>query len=1196
MNTPVRTTTLVNLNALYPQVNAFSSLCKETDEPLVFEKMLFLDEHSDAADVVSAFDSDLGKTGKILKNIALFLNSTDESGVVQEITTGENNLKSLFGDRYNHEQRTVEVFGVKINRTMRDLPDDAWKELIYQKVFKAGLPTSVEHFSSYDEFKKHRTLMKTYSNESAPRLDDSLEKRLKHCHMETMLENQRDFHVFIMGKASKFSDFRHSLTERSRSEFDEKLIASRSLIDGVIKSSTYITNESIIQISPKHKKEIKALKIQNNELFFDALHKLIKENPYIMSVEIDQDTELLKVHDTLVELKDLTFDSDEPFILKFRKIGNYNASGLSIVTSAEGKNSISKQYGYSSRKLRIVAIDVESPSALAHELSHYRDINRTDHSRSAFIEFMREKMDIDALVSAVDNGSKYDARYYSSGDEIIARAGEIGFILNKFNYQDGEALSDFAARVALEESQRKPKGAIKYTMSLSESIEYYIGKNTFTKNIYFNMAEWKTEDISIVRDFTRSFFHKSSPEITARLKERLNSDEFKKIMSEHARRKRTVSVKRSSPPTDQEKVNAVFAKMAPGELEKTYSRAIGKGLLRDGEFGFAFAAGGARLFDGGGAKTSKGISWKTLYHIMEEMNLLANKVSENNMYYDALALNAMYSHIVLKSFSAKQHVGFTLESLNTQKTNNNDRPLLLAEKYQDLIISTKRLSTYLKEVSRGQQLTSDNEVSSISDVVVNFYLLSDAESKSKIPNFSNKSLAMLVDSIDTLHKKIVSLPAPELCPAPFRDMDILISNALLIQPKNYDPGIKQFCEGEALKQFLSLLKNKDNFIYYFERSYFKKNLGWDKNGAIIPGPFSREGAESLLLPFLKHIESNMSQYVESIFKKRMPHLEKDLTNYLSNVTKKTAPTEKLNFIYRCIMSELTKSIENKEEASALVHKSIKLALATSNVSKGLEEELNKKMSDRTKFKIKNEIANSALGKAINSIIFTDRTESNLSPPFIHAFRNLIEETLKKGVDNLRFESLNDCCEFISEQLLTMHKNVTPPPALINPGLKSVTPHLEGSKEQLSQWVNALVERYGNESHKIIAFVIERTLRGDIINDEPKALKMLMLNLAYTSHSVALPLVVSEKLTCCTTEIIENANNSITNTDKELESISLDLNGKNVDIENEIQLPESEPESFSHLPSDVHQEIEKLNIDIESPKNGVLGKSQQMKMF
>lgn len=1184
MNTLVKTKTLVNLTSLYPQVEAFSSLCRESNEPIVFERMLFLNEDSDPADIVLAFDADLGKTARILKSIALLLNSADKNGVVQEITSGNNDLKSLFGDRYDSEKMTVEVFGIRITKSMRDLPDDGWKERLYLNIFKSGLPANVAHFSSYDEFKKHKSLMKTYSNETQPNIEKPLDQRIKYCHIETMIENQRAFHSFLMTKANKFSDFRSSLTERSRSELDEKLIASRALIDGVIKSSTYITNDRIIQVSTKHKRESENLKNAGYDQFLNTLHQAIKNNPYIMAIEIDQDTELLKAHDTLIELNGLTFDTDETFVLKFRKIGNYDASGLSVVTDAEGRNNISKQYGYSNRKLRIVAVDVESPSALAHELSHYRDINRSDPTRAAFIEFLKEKMDIETLVELADNGSKYDARYYSSGAEIIARAGEIGFILNKFNYQDGESITDFSARVAVEENNRKPEGAIKYTMSLSEPIDYYLGRNIFTKNIYFNIADWSPEDISIVRDFTRSFFHKVDPDITKRLNEKLNSEELKKITEEHAKRKKTQKTRKISPPTDQEKMNAVFAKMAPGELAKTYQRAIAKSLLRDGEFGLAFSAAGCRLFDGGGAKTSKGISWRLLEKVIEEMRSLSNSVTESNMYYDALALNLMYSSIALKNFSEAQRKQFNLEQTKNNNTDAREaNSFCVAEKYQDINESTRRLFYYLKEVKKIHHNTtndsSENEVTSISNVGFNFYLLSEAEGKSPIPGFSSKALSLLTDAIAHLEKKITSLPLPEQCPAAFREVDFLINLALLNQERKAVLNVRQFCEGEALKQFSSLMDKKENISYFLERSYFKLNLGWDKQGTIIPGPFQQDRMNSLLAPLVNHIQKNLTHQIEQVFNKKKPALEKEVNNYLSNLPSKSDPGATLSFFYNRIKYELTQEGVDSDSASELIKQSISTSLMETEVLDGIESDLNQKMSEPKTFKIKNELANSALGKTLSTMLYSDRTKGKVSPSFVSAIVALIEERLHQGINLSRLDISRGCAEFVANELHQIHRSLAVPPVSINPGLKAVLPYLEDAKKQFTPWLKSLDERYGEMAPQALSFIIERTLGGDNLDNEPKALQAFMQALAENASAVMLPLIISEQIT------------------RPMKDIMGDLSKTTIDIESEMTLPiDSNTIAFRHLPEEVVQEIEKLNTSVEPSKDGVLSKKQQMKML
>ena len=72
---------------------------------------------------------------------------------------------------------------------------------------------------------------------------------------------------------------------------DSKITSGRTMVDGILPNSTYISKkEGIYQVSTLHKKDFgdKLPDLLNN------VNKLINESGYISGVEIDQDTDLEK--------------------------------------------------------------------------------------------------------------------------------------------------------------------------------------------------------------------------------------------------------------------------------------------------------------------------------------------------------------------------------------------------------------------------------------------------------------------------------------------------------------------------------------------------------------------------------------------------------------------------------------------------------------------------------------------------------------------------------------------------------------------------------------------------------------------------------------------------------------------------------------------------------------------------------------
>lgn len=193
---------------------------------------------------------------------------------------------------------------------------------------------------------------------------------------------------------------------------------------------------------------------------------MVKELDFIRSVEIDKDTDIVKFHDMLVDISRMGLDFPDAFDLKSRKLGNYRACGISVT-----RDGLSEEYGFANADLRIVAVDVNYPTSLSHEITHFRDRENTPF-REKMINHFRSKINESALEEMYPGKTGY----YLSGREVLARMGEIGFMLNQFGYKDNESMDEFKARVIVERESVVDEGKSRFNVSLSKNIETYLGE------------------------------------------------------------------------------------------------------------------------------------------------------------------------------------------------------------------------------------------------------------------------------------------------------------------------------------------------------------------------------------------------------------------------------------------------------------------------------------------------------------------------------------------------------------------------------------------------------------------------------------------------------------------------------------------------------------------------------------------------
>jgi hypothetical protein len=256
-------------------------------------------------------------------------------------------------------------------------------------------------------------------------------------------------------------------SKEEKEKIKRTIFNKASLID-VVLHNTYITKEKgIEQLSTPFKEG-------DNSVLIKDIEKLIKDSKYIKEIEIDIDTDLKKLKETLTHLSKMTLNIKKQFVFKIRKLGNYSFSGAYISNKVDGKS--------------IVVIDVKEPSSLLHELTHLVDISNEELLYSDFrrniVEVFKEK-----IILPDDVDEKIE-EYYKNPKEIIARLSEIYFKVKK--EQDININIDNMNNI-----------------SLVNDIEYY---KTF-KNIYFDFENFTNEEWKMLEDFFKMYYNTENKNI-----------------------------------------------------------------------------------------------------------------------------------------------------------------------------------------------------------------------------------------------------------------------------------------------------------------------------------------------------------------------------------------------------------------------------------------------------------------------------------------------------------------------------------------------------------------------------------------------------------------------------------------------------------------------------------------------------------
>ena len=433
----------------------------KSDYQLFYKKLAGVSSATDSVLALEAFHKDLTSTVSSLADAHKLLSTVDEDGDVIKLKGAEKNLKKVFGDLYNHDSKTIQLNNIQLS-LKTEFDPELFKGLLVRETLEISI---IEYEKLYKERKKILSLQEN-------QLDNDFDK-IKYLSTVESYKQYENILSKIYEMADSFNDYRSNLPLELKNIIDRDITFERSMIDSVLSTSSLITRDGVEQMASPHKKEKEKINI---------IHKMIEKHPYIQAVEIDKDVSLDSMILTLRETVNTNFNMSSDTFLKARKLGNYNARGL---------------YRDSDK---IVAIDVTEPNALIHEFVHAVEFSSRDimysPQRMQMKNDLLDRLDKDLLTETY--GDKF-ASYLTKDVEVIARGGEIAYLLSQHNYNPEESFDVFYEKV--KEYEKKIEKDID-SHCFVKSIDYYLRNN----DKYFDFKNASPKLLSDMKEFYQTFF------------------------------------------------------------------------------------------------------------------------------------------------------------------------------------------------------------------------------------------------------------------------------------------------------------------------------------------------------------------------------------------------------------------------------------------------------------------------------------------------------------------------------------------------------------------------------------------------------------------------------------------------------------------------------------------------------------------
>lgn len=489
--------TLIDISKHTDAVIKLAEFIAKSEQKIFYSSLVGIDETTTANDVLLNFDKDMIKTINTYEKIHSLLSTVDKNDKVERLENDQKDLKEIFKEYYNSSDKTIQLPEIKLE-LLKSFDKEEAKDTLSTALIGV----------SYKEFKKLlRKIDDIYKIDK-----DTIQNEEDSIYYLSLYGERKKYEVIvdaIKNLVGEFSDYRQSTSNVNKSLIDNQITMNRSMIDSVIQNSTYMSKEEgLVQLATSHKKNFKVIE--------SIYEKHIKKGNLLSALEIDPDVSIEAISSILDQLEDeVKLNINKKFVLKFRKLGNYNANGLYI------------------HKFNIVACDIKEPSALIHELTHLVDLSNSEIQNEPFRQYIVNKYKDLCDINLMNDFQQKKAKYYFNDDEIIARLGEISYLLKKYDY-NGEEANVFFENVKLE--QDKEEGKI---FRLVKKIDFYIENSA----IYFDFKELKKENLVELKNYYDSYFSKTNENIKDLSYMRDNRD---KKYKKKEKREKTINIFKNS--------------------------------------------------------------------------------------------------------------------------------------------------------------------------------------------------------------------------------------------------------------------------------------------------------------------------------------------------------------------------------------------------------------------------------------------------------------------------------------------------------------------------------------------------------------------------------------------------------------------------------------------------------------------------
>jgi len=492
-------TTLLPVNDYENEIleNTLIEYYLTSNEIIIFDELLDVIDNNDYIEIIDKYNRNMNKSAEYLKKFFVVLNDKLSLNEDKKIPIEDKFLKKIMefnnGDLFpinlgpikvsnnngkivlSHKNQDIVNFTSNFDITILENNLITFFNKYYLNINKKTISNSSFKFvfgesdqTSYDYLAATKKLLdrieiKNSFIEFSKNMNKTLEKIENNQHMKDIITN-----IFGKGRATIREELKDSIIVTRNSNGIETI--------GLEKTDTNLITDQIAinQINEKNK-------------IIENFSKAFTKNINISKMEVDKETSIIELTNLLNILEKQKIELGYDVILKIRKLGNYNASGLEI---QKNDGTI------------LVAIDQRKPFSLIHEFGHVIYENKFIKNEE-FTIFAEQLTNI--LKSKMSNIPLEKKEYYYKPTEIFARASEIAYMLNLMNYHDLVKEDSFSEKPFFtKEILEKIKNKEFETNGLIKEFEHYFTPEN--KGIYFNLEKLSIQELTTIYIYLQDNF------------------------------------------------------------------------------------------------------------------------------------------------------------------------------------------------------------------------------------------------------------------------------------------------------------------------------------------------------------------------------------------------------------------------------------------------------------------------------------------------------------------------------------------------------------------------------------------------------------------------------------------------------------------------------------------------------------------